>query len=104
MTQYLKQRAITNVNSEELLNNKQTLQLLQDKSGLTFKLLKENRFTQRNGEVVEYQFTREDGTVFHKKAKGTTLIDTLCKNAKATLIRVSDTGTANGKLMGYLIE
>ena len=99
---YLVQREYTEDIADEILNSKEALAILKERAGLDFNIETSTRYYNA-GEIIGYQFTDKEGNTFHKKAKGTALIDTLCEYGDCKLIRVSDEGTQQSKLRGYLV-
>ena len=59
-----------------------------------------------NGETTHYNIILNDGTTIRKKTnpQGTALIDTLCELANVELFRVSEHGTQESKLIGWVIR
>lgn len=87
---------------EELLTSSEARGILEEQAGLTFEIEISTRHYNA-GEIIGYKFTDKEGNTFHKKPTGTTLIDTLCEYGDCKLIRVSEEGVRESKLVGWLV-
>ena len=100
---YYKQKKLNIVNQDKIVNGKTARKILEEKAKCKVTIYKNNRWYNA-GEITEYKFTCENGNIFTKKAEGTTLIDTLCELADCELWRISETGKADDKLMGFIVN
>ena len=88
---------------DNLITSKEALAILKEKAGLDYTIKRVHRYG-KEGEILGYNFTDKDGNTFYKKSvTGTDLIDTLCEYADCKLIRVSEEGVRESKLVGWLV-